>query len=154
MDTLNLTQLAAIDFLILVRAQVRGQMQLHALAVFHTPFRYANCRKAEGSSETLQKLVTFDASTFSSYLVEHRLLHMGVPRETATCVFRTCETVPAVEVRMSRHVHFAAGMSVGSYDVAQNVTFVPCTCHRPGWWRMASCLTCSRSRREQIQRPA
>ena len=107
MDTLNLTQLAAVDFLILAYAQVRGHMQLHVRTVVYTPLVYANCWKAESPVETLQNLVTFDASTFSSYLVEHRLLHMGVPRETATCVFRTCEKKPDAEVRMSRHVLLA-----------------------------------------------
>ena len=86
--------------------------------------------------EALQKLVTFDPSTFSSNLVEHRLLHMGVPRETATCMFRTCETVPDEEVRMSRYACISvAGKFVGlyiRYDVAQNALLVPCTCHRPG----------------------
>jgi hypothetical protein len=49
---------------------------------------------------SLQRLVTFDPSTFSSYLVEHRLLHLGVPRDTATCVFGLCKKVPDPKVRL------------------------------------------------------
>jgi hypothetical protein len=52
----------------------------------------------------LQRLVTFDPSTFSSCLVEHRLLQMGVPRETATCVLGLCDTMPDAKVRTKAHL--------------------------------------------------
>jgi hypothetical protein len=85
------------------------------------------------SEKLLQGLVTFDPSTFSSYLVEHRLLHMGVPRETATCVFGLCKNVPDAQVWASRHMQWAvACMFAGSGDTACNALFASCTCCRPG----------------------
>jgi hypothetical protein len=99
--TLHWTQLAVIDFLVLANAEVRRQGA--AACACGSRVHVAQSPTTEGRQcRPLQGLVTFDPSTFSSYLVEYRLLQMGVPRETATCVLGLCEQRPGVEVRLRR----------------------------------------------------
>jgi hypothetical protein len=83
----------------------------------------------------LQRLVTFDPSTFSSYLVEHRLLHMGVPRETATCIFGLCKKLPDEQVWTSQgHAMPLLDTFVGSADpktqvLKPSLPVMQCLCH-------------------------